>query len=195
MITIHELLRDEHYRKFICRVPTLPFVYSTPSMQPWRLIVQLKGEDHWRTKRFGTYQEAFKALKTLLPKIADGAINCPALDFKPPTRSVYIKGQYIMVSGRKVQKSKTIAWKPKLPIGENEDHHWCAYCRRPTVFRRLNHHNILSAKKLGGLPIDDTLFRCVICGASENIVNLKDPLTHQRWDVVPTTTTRKKARR
>lgn len=192
MITIHELLKDKHYKKFLCTAPKLPPLYTQPDSLPWRVIIMKKGEEHWRIKRYATYHEAFRALKAWLPHISDGTINCPALDFRPPTKSVLIRGQYIMVGGRKVQKSRTVVWTAKLPFGENEDHHWCPYCRRPTVFRRMSRHVLLPAKKLGGVPLDNTLFRCLMCGASENLVNMKDPAAHQKWEAALTTPQRKR---
>lgn len=182
MITIAELLKDPAYKAFFCTVPELP-AHFTPDKKPWRLMVLRKGEHHWRMKRFGTYREAFAALKKLLPKVADATINCPGLDFQPPTKVVFLKGKYrITGRGKKIQLTRTTVWKPKMPMGEYDDHHWCPYCRRPSVFRRFATHPALPSRKLGGVGVDPTLLRCTICGASENLVNLRKPETHQKWD-------------
>jgi RNase P subunit RPR2 len=45
---------------------------------------------------------------------------------------------------------------------EDEEHHWCKYCRRPTVFKYYTSH-----KRLG--TVDPWVRRCCICGASERI--------------------------
>lgn len=175
MINIHDLLQDPHYKEFFCKVPNLPPHLKAPGKQPWRLIVQKKGEHHWRMKRFASYQDAFKALKKLLPQVTDATINCGGLQFEPPQRVVRIKGKYfVTASGKKQQVTRMVTWKPRIPADEAfEEHYWCPYCRRPTTFRRFNHHPILSVKRLGGLGVDPSLLRCSICGASENIVKLK----------------------
>lgn len=182
MITLAELLKDPDYKEFFCSIPTLPD-HITPDKKPWRLMVLLKGEHHWRMKRFGTYREAFKALKKVLPRAADATINCPGFDFQPPTKIVRLKGRYrITKRGKKVQLTRTITWKPKMPIGEYDEHHWCPYCRRPSVFRRFDAHPALPSRKIAGLGVDPALLRCSICGASENLVNLRNPEFHQKWD-------------
>jgi len=186
MLTIHDLLQDPVYKGFLRTVPTLPDIYG-PDRKPWRLMVLLKGEKHWRSKRYGTYREAFAALKKYLPRAADATINCPAIDWQPPTKVVKVKGKYIVKgkgkNAKKVQVTKTITWKPKMPMDEFEEHYWCPFCRRPTVFRTMDSHTSLPARKTAGVGIDPTLQRCIICGASENIVNLRNPAAHQRWDV------------
>lgn len=170
MITIHDLLEDKTFKQFICTVPT----FEARTDLPWRLMVQLKGEHHFRMKRFDSYTDAFKGMKKMLPKAADATINCPAVQFDAPMRVVRIKGKYFTKpDGTREQQSKLITWAPKVPSGEYDDHNWCGYCRRPTVFRRFRSHPILAPKTIGGLPIDPNLLRCTICGASENIVRLK----------------------
>lgn len=169
MITIHDLLKDTTYKQFICQQPSLP-PHMTRALKPWRLMVQLKGEQHWRMKRFGTYSEAFKAMKKILPRAADATINCPALGFVAPTRVVRIKGKF-HTNGQ--QLTRLVTWKAAMPMGEFEEHHWCPYCRRPSVFKRFRRHHALQGNAIGGLPIDPSLLRCSICGASENIVSLR----------------------
>lgn len=185
MLTIHDLLRDSVYKKFLCTVPVLPDIYGA-DRKPWRLMVQVKGERQWRSKRYGTYEEAFLALKKWLPRAADATINCPAIDWQPPTKLVKVKGKFLTkgkgAKAKKVQVTKLIVWRPQMPMDEFEEHYWCPFCRRPSVFRRMDSHNLLPARKTGGVGIDPTLQRCIICGASENIVNIRNPSAHQRWD-------------
>lgn len=173
MLTIDELLSDPTYKQFVLTVPKLPAVY-TAERRPWRLFVMLKGEHHWRSRRFGTYKEMVIYYKKLRPRVHDAAFNCPAIAFPPPQKVVKIKGQYFTTpKGKKIQKTKFITWKPVIPADEFEDHHWCGYCRRPTTFKRFDTHHALRGAKTGHIGIDPTLLRCSICGASENIVNIR----------------------
>ena len=143
------------------------------------------GDSRWRMKRYGTYQEAFQAMKRILPKVADVAINSPALDFNPPQREVKIKGQFMErpVNGKmkKIQKTKMSPWKPRLEVGEDQ-HHWCPHCRRPSIFQRVFSHTMLPSSKLGGVSIDSSVQRCVICGVPETMVDLRNPMSHQKWE-------------
>lgn|SRR5690606_7284549 len=173
MITIHELLKDPTYRKFFCKVPKLPAHYR-PENKPWRLLVLKRGSNRWAMKRFSTYQEAFAVLKKLLPTLQDAALGCPGFDFEPPLKTVKIKGKFHTTeSGKKIPVTRQMVWKPTIPMDEIEPHHWCPYCRRPTIFRLFDTHQMLTSKKLGGVMIDPTLLRCTICGVSERLVNLR----------------------
>jgi hypothetical protein len=177
MLTIHDLLKDPVYREFITKRPELPGPY-TAERKPFRLFVLLKKDHKWHTQRYGTYNEAFAALKRFLPHALDATINLPAIQTKGLHKVVRLKGQYFERVDKKgkvtrIQKTKEIPWKPVMPIDEFEEHHWCPYCRRPTVFRRMLRHHALPTKKIAGVPIDPALMRCTICGASENIVDLR----------------------
>lgn len=179
LITIHELLRDRQYREFFLKIPELPPHY-TPDKKPWRLMIQKRGEDRWRAKRFGTYKEAFDGFKQLRPIINNAAINSPALGFLPPIRNVRIKGKYrIVQGGHKKQVIKTLVWKPQ--IGADLEHHdWCSYCRRPSIFRYASN----KPRSIDGfnVPADEPAMRCMICGASARIIDLRNPLHAQLWD-------------
>lgn len=177
MITIRELLRDPTYKKYFMSVPKLPEHY-TPDSLPWRLMIQKPGETQWRSKRFGTYREAFDAFKRLLPTIHNAAINCPPLHFMPPVKTVKLKGK---TDGKGRPILKTIVWKPAIDA-ELEKHYWCPFCRRPTVFRMAIAPKRRS--KSGHILVaSEPSMRCMICGASENIVDLRHPERHQNWDV------------
>lgn len=179
LLTIRELLRDKQYKEYFLKVPKLPDFY-TPDRLPWRLYVLKEGETKWRMKRFGTYTEAFTGFKTMLPKITNAAINCPSLSFMPPIRNVRLKGKYRVVQGgHKKQIIKTLVWKPAID-SDMEKHDWCPHCRRPTVFRWA----ATKARVYEGytLPADEPAMRCMICGASERIVDLRNPLNAQKWD-------------
>lgn len=170
LITLKELLRDPQYREFFTKVPKLPEHY-TPDTRPWKLLIIKPGETVWRSKRFGTYQEAFVGLKKMMSVIDNAAINCPALGFMPPVRTVRIKGKFDR-RGKPILKS--LVWKPRLEA-EMGDHHWCPHCRRPSIFKIAS----LKRSAVQGEP----MLRCMICGASERIVNLRSPQNNQGWDV------------
>lgn len=180
MITIRELLRDPQFRKFFTSVPELPEHY-TPDRMPWRLLVMKKGEDKWRGKRFGTYQEAFAGFKTMLPKIDNAAINCPALSFMPPIRNLRVKGKMVKGPGGKLKPFiVTKIWRPQIEA-DMEQHHWCPHCRRPTVF----HYSASKQRVINGFvqPPSEPALHCMICGASERIIDLRAPYKGaQLWD-------------
>lgn len=180
LITIRELLSDPQYKAFFTKVPVLPDHY-TPDALPWRLLVQKNGESVWRGKRFGTYQEAFAGMKTMLPKIKNAAINCPGLSFMPPIRTVKVKGKFI-TEGRNKGKPliKSIVWKPRLEA-DHALHYWCGYCRRPATFV----HKGMAARTIGGyrMPASRIAFRCSICGSSDEIMDIRNPERNQGWDL------------
>lgn len=170
MITVKELLADPQYKKFFTTVPKLPDHY-TPDKLPWRLMVLKEGEKAWRSKRFGTYAEAFQGFKTMLPKINDAAINCPGLNFMPPVKHVRLKS-----SG----KVRSIIWQPRL-TPDMLPHYWCGYCRRPTLFG----NKATAAKMLNGyrMPASEVRYRCLTCGSSADLMDIRHPENNQRWDV------------
>jgi hypothetical protein len=175
LITIKELLRDPQYRAYFSKVPKLPSHY-TPENKPWKLMVLKRGEVAWRSKRMGTYQEAFEGLKKMLPLITNAAINCPPLNFMPPVRTVRLKGKFDR-KGKQVLKS--IIWRPAIDA-DMEAHNWCPHCRRPSIFKVA----VTTSKNRGGfaMPASEPALRCMICGASERIVDLRHPENHQKWD-------------
>jgi hypothetical protein len=180
LITIRELLRDPQFKEYFVKVPQLPEHY-TPDALPWRLLVMKQGESVWRGKRFGTYQEAFAGFKTMLPKIENAAINCPGLNFRPPLRTVKVKGKF-HTEGRLKGKPvvKTLVWKPRLEA-DHERHEWCGYCRRPSIFVDKG----LGARMLNGtrLPATRIAHRCMICGTNSELMDLRKPQNNQAWDL------------
>jgi hypothetical protein len=169
MITLPELLEDPKYKAYFCRKPELPAVALMCSTPPWQ--VHLRYGRKWEVLYADTYVEAFKALKPLLPEISDGAIVCKRFQSPPPMRIVKIKGKYKTVNGVTTQETKLVPWKPKLPMAE-ADHYWCGYCRRPTVFAYFSKHHALGLQS-PGVPVDSSVMRCSICGASERLVTLR----------------------
>jgi len=176
LITIKELLRDPQFKKYFTTVPVLPDHY-TEENRPWKLMILKPGENAWRSKRFGTYQEAFAGFKKLYPTILNAAINCPPLDFMPPVRTVRVKNKIDPKTKRPILK--TLVWRPQITADMGE-HNWCAHCRRPSIFKVA----VFKSARTGDFvqPDPEPLMRCIICGASERIVNLRYPEKHQQWD-------------
>lgn len=170
MLTIHDLLEDERYKKFFCQVPKLP---AGVSSTPWRLAVQKDAHGPWMSKDYEEYKDAFLKLKTHLTRINDAAIISKATPFDPPNRIVRVKGQFFERRGQKIPITRMVPWKPAMPLGEDDIHHWCPYCRRPTVFRTFIVHPILTRRRLNGMPIDPDVERCSICGSSSRLVDLR----------------------
>lgn len=168
MIPMSELIKDPVYKEFLQTPPLTPRLSRDPKRMktpPWTVYVQKEAQGPWGKKEFWKYSEAFKFLrKALKLKVNDCTINNRRIGFSPPARRVRIKGKFITGSdGVARQATKEVTWKPKL-APEDEDHHWCRYCRRPTVFKYFKSH-----KALKGVVIDTTIPRCCICGASIRI--------------------------
>lgn len=180
LITIRELLRDPQYRAYFVKVPKLPEHY-TPDALPWRLLVLKHGEHVWRGKRFGTYEEAFAGFKKMLPNIENAAINCPGLNFVPPMRTVKVKGRFHTEGKLKgTPIIKTLVWTPRLEP-DHDAHHWCAYCRRPSIFVDKG----MGARMLNGqrLPASRVALRCMICGTNSELMDIRKPQNNQAWDL------------
>lgn len=186
MITLRDLLKDPQYKQYFLKVPTLPGHY-TPETKPWKLMALKRGEVQWRTKRFGTYREAFEATKKLLknPDFFDVVINCPGLDWQPPIRvfKAKVKGK-TNKDGSPLIVTRATVWKPMLDA-DMPNHHWCPYCRRPTKFGYFETHLAMTKQRMGrmGSAVDPTLMRCTICAASERLVDLRHSANHQNWDL------------
>lgn len=178
LITIRELLRDPRYKEYFLKPPLLPN-FVTPEMKPWKLMVMKKDETKWRAKRFGTYREAFDGFKRMLPTIDNAAINCPAFSFMPPVRNVRVKGKTMKVGKKTVPLVRSLVWKPQI-TSDMESHTWCSHCRRPSIFKMITYR----PREVGGFNIPQVVpaMRCIICGASERIVDLRNPLNAQKWD-------------
>lgn len=161
-----DLIKDKTYRKFLMTQPVIPKLMKDPRYAvspPWVVYVQREPEGPWGKKEFWKYTEAFKFFAAWLKKGAhDLAINNKRYGYEPPLRFARIRGRYVVGSdGVRRQATKEIPWKPRLQEGDVE-HHWCKYCRRPTVFKFYSRH-----KRLG--TVDPTVPRCCICGSSARI--------------------------
>ena len=166
VIPMSELVKDPVYKRYLQTKPELPGVARSKKLAlspPWVVYVQKEIGGPWRKKEFWKYSEAFKFMaKGLRKGWHDAALNCKRIGFEPPMRFVRIKGKYVVGSDNvRRQATKAVPWKVRLEPGD-EDHNWCKYCRRPTVFKFYTKH-----KRLG--YVDPNVLRCCICGASSRI--------------------------
>lgn len=177
LITIHELLDDEKFAKYFRMVPVLPDHYYVDGVTPWRLMVNMRGEMGWRSKRFEAYDEALEALDKRMPRVANAAINCPGLNFMPPIRHARVRNKVHPKTKKPLIVSRV--WVPQLS-GEMPQHHWCGYCRRPTIFG----HKAMPPKMLGEfrLPASHVAYRCTLCGSNAELMDIRRPELNQRWD-------------
>jgi hypothetical protein len=163
-----ELLGDATYRRFLDTKPQLPEVMADKGFMtspPWVVYVQRDLEKPWGKKEFWKYTKALKFLKKQLELGAhDAALNCKRMGFSPPNRFARIRGKYVTGSdGIRRQATKAVPWKPRTELlMDQPEHHWCMYCRRPTLFKHYSRHKRLRS-------VDPTVRRCCICGASERI--------------------------
>jgi hypothetical protein len=181
LITLLELLEDPKFREFFKTVPKT--IKPKEGQMPWRLYVQREAQGPWAKKEFARYADAFRALTPYIRdgRIHDGAIQSRNIAFGPPERIVRLtKGgkplyavdkdgkKLLGPDGKPIQRTAVSLWKPKLPADE-EEHIWCTYCRRPTVFRWFKTHHSLRRSVLDGLT-DPSERRCTICGARESFI-------------------------
>lgn len=161
MLNIHELLEDEQYKKYFLTRPPMP---QAPRIAPpWRLYVQLEPGGRWAKRDAFDYKEAVVAFARLRKRgLHDASITCRPIAWDPPSRIVRVKGKFAKNSkGELVQVTREVFWKPKVPADE-EQHLWCPYCRRPTIFRPFaTHHAFAGEYKM---MMDPGASRCTICG-------------------------------
>lgn len=168
MMTMSELLEDPAFRKFMMTSPKTPAVARGEHLSPmWVVYVQKVPSGKWRRRSFRKYKKAVIFMtKALNLGYHDAAINNRRIGFDPPTRIVRIKGKFKVGSdGVKRQVTKIVVWKPRIPIGEDDEHHWCRACRRPTVWKHYSKHPALNQFPV----LDYNVRRCCICGGSERV--------------------------
>jgi len=168
LLTLEDLLEDPKYKEFFCKVPKL--LNPSQKTKPWRVFIQLKKDRKWRKKDFYSYTSAFKFLRKLIQAgvVQDATIHCLRQSYSPPTRVVRVKGKFLIGSdGKRRQVTRIIKWEPQLDVNDPNDYTWCPYCRRPTVFKYYAKHHAIDLK---GLPIDQSVARCHICGVSTRML-------------------------
>lgn len=168
MMTMSELLEDKAFRSFMLTPPKTPEVARAKHLSPmWVVYVQKTAQGKWRRKAFRKYRKALEFMNRAIQLgYHDAAISNKRIGFDPPTRIVRVKGKYkVGTDGVKRQVTKIVQWKPKIPIGEDDEHNWCRACRRPTVWRHYSKHPALHQFPV----LDYSVRRCCICGGSERI--------------------------
>jgi hypothetical protein len=163
-----ELLQDSVYRRYLEAKPDMPKHLADPrwvKTAPWVVYIQKEVNGPWGKRSFWKYRKAYKFMMAWMKKgCHDAAINNVRVGFEPPMRLARVKGKYVVGSdGVRRQATVRIAW--KLPVAmmvDQPEHHWCKYCRRPTIFKFYSKH-----KRLGA--VDPSVPRCCICGASARI--------------------------
>lgn len=166
MITMPELLEDRAYYNYIMTKPHTPEVAGGKHMVgQWAVYFRKDNQSPWKRKSFYKYKKALKFFFQVHEAgYYDFALANRRLSFKPPKRVVRIKGKYMTNSkGEKVQVTKLVKWKPKLS-GDEQEHLWCGYCRRPTLFKYFSKHHALKVPE-----VDSGVTRCAVCGASSRI--------------------------
>lgn len=171
MIPMSELLKDRFYRSFLEKTPELPEVAASKTKAktpPWVVYVQRDVDGKWGRRAFWKYKKALKfMLKYVDAGAHDAALNCRRVAFDPPSRRVRIKGKFVRGSdGVERQATKLVTWRlPAALAADEQEHHWCKYCRRPTVFKYYRRHKALKDLE----QVDQSVPRCSICGASARI--------------------------
>lgn len=166
MITMPELLEDKAYYDFIVTKPRTPKAASDESMTgQWVVYFRKDNQSPWKRKAFFKYKKALKFFFQVHEAgYYDFALANRRIRFNRPKRLARIKGKYIMDSrGERVQVTKYVPWKPKLS-GDEQEHLWCGYCRRPTIFKYFTKHHALKLPE-----VDSGVTRCSVCGASSRI--------------------------
>lgn len=166
MLTLRELLEDKVYREYFTSRPILP-ANIHPDLKLWRVYVQRETEGPWAKKEFHDYVQAFKFLKPYLKTCHDATIQSKGIAFAPPFKVVRVvrKGKPVLDDKQK-PVVRRVVWRPLMPTDE-QPHRWCPYCRRPTVFAWFAKHHAFPK----GYTIATPYQRCVICGASERLVD------------------------
>lgn len=142
-ITLKHLLKnDELYRKWFARTPRLPKVTTG---DPWRLFIQKNENGAWSYRDYRDYANAYAALRTLLPKTHDAALNCKRVGYPP----------------LKLKADGKVTWWPRPTY-----HEWCPYCRRPTIFRKMKQHPLHKQYKF----FDPPQVMCSICSVRQEFV-------------------------
>jgi hypothetical protein len=164
-----ELLEDPVYWNFILEKPRSPFhkhAKNNPISGQWVVYFRQSNEDRWKRRSFRKYKDALKFFWRLhKKKYYDFNLGNRRLATPPPKRVARIRGKYVVNSkGKRQQVTREVTWKPKIS-GDEQLHHWCKYCRRPTIFTYFSKHPALR-----GFPsVDPNISRCTICGISANM--------------------------
>lgn len=128
--TLAQLLDDPVYAAYARRNPRMPA--GVRSDAPWQLIARRASGAQgrlWALRMMPTYADAYRRARSMIgdPAWEDVSICSRGVMFKPPLDFVW-----------------------------NLRFDWCARCRRPSLFRKLNLHPVISAQ------VSDSLRRAII---------------------------------
>lgn len=164
MTTLHELLEDNIYARWLARtpLPTPAPKGMLPRPPVWTVWVKQEGK-RWRRFNFSDYQKAYAWLMKNLPKLEDAALANLRSQQGPPIVKVGERPGTITREGKKVKVMVPIRkhWTAlRASSMLHEDEEWCGHCRRPTRFGFYRRHHALSPRTFA---LHER--RCSLCGA------------------------------
>lgn len=144
---LSELVRDETYARYFSRNPRMPA--GVRSEYPWQLIVRRAQDAEgstWAVRMVPAYADAWRRARRMIddPRWEDVVICSRSALFRPPIG---------------------FSWDLKFQ--------WCGRCRRPTLFRRMQMHPVISSRLEDSLRhaimlAEDRPMRCYYCGARQS---------------------------
>lgn len=152
-LTIHELLEDPHYAKWITMEPKITV---KGSQAPWFIYAKRKKKGPWSRAEAPSYAKALEWLQAHLDEFYDIVITSKRQAFRPFV---------IRVDGTRDY------W--PCPPG----YIWCTYCRRPTKFRYFTHHHALPRH----IPVVEYEKRCEVCGVRLKFIKRFSSKLRSRW--------------
>lgn len=141
--TFRELMDDPIFRQWTTTKP------KAPEYANWRVYAQRIEDGPWAKRDFKSWKKALKFQLKGYKRWHDCALISRNWESKPP------------IVARKEGKRRVRRWYQTLL--RVEGHHWCGFCRRPTVFRCFSKHHAFQ-----GRPPLPYVVRCSVCGISQD---------------------------
>lgn len=171
MIPLAELLKNKTFERYFTTTPHL-YPVQTDGRLVWRIWVRPTPKSPWRRKDVADYQAGVRTVLSWLERGAsDAALQCRGRAYDPPTRLVKLvrNGEPVLRTGRDGVTAPVInkvVWSTPGDLQQAfGQHHWCYYCRRPTVFSYFQNHHAFQGTPLEAFTQADTR-RCTLCGIS-----------------------------
>lgn len=164
MMPLSELMEDRQFNLFFRRTPHLHNIQQDGRLC-WRIWIQQVADGRWRKKDVADYQFGVRVILGRLESIHDAALQCRGRAYEPPVQRVKLvrAGRPLLDSAGR-QQIKEVRWKiPAQLLQDYGLHHWCFYCRRPTVFGYFKNHHAFRGTSLEPFVGADRL-RCTLCG-------------------------------
>jgi len=143
-VSLKQLLRDPIYRKWFSTQPLGGF----PAYTKFRVYAQVKDDGPWAKKDFNDFKDAYNFVAKYLKKWNDAALVAKNYESRPPVVRKQGRRQYY------------------APVMTLPGHHWCTYCRRPTVFSYYTQHHAFPQ----GFQILAYKRRCGVCGIADDAI-------------------------